>query len=86
MMVGRLKGSLDGRPMVLIANGQDVILELGLWINLLRFRRFGRSSLSLMIPVLTRLNLRFCVRFGPFGTIELFPKKNRLLALLLPTH
>jgi len=72
--------------MVLIADGQDVTIEMGFRSNLLRFRRLGRLSQSLMIPVLKRFNLRLYIRFRWLGRFELFPKNNRILGLLLPTR
>lgn len=84
ILVGRLEGSLDGRPLVVIVDGQEVLIELGSLNNALRFRRLGLMSLGWITPILQRLNFRLAIRIRPLGIMELFPMKHRLLRLLLP--
>lgn len=84
MLVGRLDGDLDGRPISLIAENGEVFLEVKNLRSLLTLRRVGKFNNRILTTYLERANIRLSVRVGRLMTIEVFPNPKYLARILIP--
>lgn len=84
-LAGRIDGTVDGRPIRILAARRDVIFEAGRLRTFLAARRGWRSTFLPLRALLARMEVRLLVRLGRFGTIELFPRPALLTRLMLPS-
>lgn len=83
---GRFDGFVNGRPVSLVVDGDDVTLvpgNFGTLLALLRLRRSWRIIARPLRTVLTRTNVRLSVRLGWFGRWQLLPDTNLFFRLIL---
>lgn len=81
-LVGRLEGSLDGRPVSLVGENRDLTLRADDFRTLLTLRRWGNSASRPLFAALARADLRIFVRFGRIGAVEVFPNPTPLVGLI----
>lgn len=72
-MVGRLQGSVDGRPILLIAQGQSLTLRCEGAFAAVKLRKSGQTLFRLFEPFIRRSGLRLLVQVGWLGSIEIYP-------------
>jgi hypothetical protein len=82
-MVGRLDGFLDGRPLSLVVEDRSVTLNSDSFATLLKLRRSWRSMLQPLLSILDHEQIGLFVNVRWLGKIEMFPKPNYLVRLLL---
>ena len=83
-MAGRLDGHVGGRPVNLIAENRDLILEVSNLRTLLTLRRSWRFSVEPLLAILKLADIRFNVRISWLGSVEVFPRHQFLVRLMLP--
>jgi len=83
MLAGRIDGKVDGRPVSLVVEGQNLILGVGHWRSLLTLRH-TRWILKLLRPFVARSDIRLLVRIGWLGSVEVLPDPAFLIRLILP--
>ena len=84
-MAGRLDGSVDGRPVSLLAEDQNISLFVNRFRTLFTFRKSWRTTLPALRTFLRATNFRLLVRVKWFGYMELFPRPSLLFRLFLPS-
>ena len=87
-LAGRLDGFVNGRPVSLVAYGDTVTLVPGstsTLLALMRLRQSWRHVSGSLRQVLARTNIRFYVRVGWFGRLQLYPYTSPLFRLFLPS-
>jgi hypothetical protein len=83
-LAGRIDGMVDGRPVSLVAERQDLVLTVGRWRTLLTIRRTSRSLIEPLRAFLTRSDIRLFVRIRWLGRVEVNPNPSFLVRMLLP--
>jgi hypothetical protein len=81
-LAGRIDGVVDGRPVSLVAERQDLVLTVRHWRMLLAIRRNSRSLIEPLRAFLTRSGIRLFVRIRRLGRVEAHP--TFLLRMLFP--
>lgn len=84
MLVGRLDGEIDGRPLSLVAKNGELVLAVDKLRTLLTLRRMWKVSLLPLRSVFERVGIRVLVRSRWFGLMEVFPKPHYLISFLIP--
>jgi len=84
ILAGQINGVVDGRPVLLVAEGQDLVLTVVRWRTLLTLRRSSRSLIRAVSELLSRADLRLFVRIKWLGRMEVHPNPSLLLRMLLP--
>ena len=84
ILVGRLVGEIDGRPVSLVAENRELVLAVGKLRTLLTMRRTWKVTLLPLRSLFERLGIRVLVRSRWFGLTEVFPHPNYLTSFLLP--
>ena len=82
-MVGRLNGSLAGRPVTLVAEDRGITLISDNFSSLLKLRRSWRIIFRPLLALLEREDIRLLVRVKWLGRIEVFPRPKYLVRLFL---
>lgn len=85
ILVGRLIGSIDGRPVSLDAENRELTLAVDKLRMLLILRRTWKLSLLPLRSLFERLGVRVLVRSRWFGLTEVFPNPNFLISFLIPS-
>ena len=83
IMAGRLTGTLDGRPVVIDANGSGLVVTFTTWWTAWSARR----SVGALLPVLGMLKQhRIPLRLSVAGlvTVEVLPRPSGLARILAP--
>ncbi len=83
-LAGRLDGHVDGRPVSFVAENRDLTLSTSKISTLLTLRRSWQSTVQLLRAARERSEIRFMLRMRWFGKVEVFPKPNYMIRLLLP--
>ena len=83
-LAGRLDGSVDGRPVTLLADGRDLTLVSGSIRTLFRLRRMWGAVAGPLGTIFTQTDIRLFVRVGRLGRVELLPNPSLLFRLILP--
>ena len=83
-LAGRLDGNVGGRPVSLIAENRDLILEVRNLRALLKLRRSWRFSVEHLLPILKFSDIRFKVRLSWLGSVEVSPRPQLIVRLMLP--
>ena len=83
-LAGRIDGMVDGRPVSLVAERQDLVLTVERWRTLLTIRRSSRSLIQALREFLTRSDIRLFVRIRWLGQVEVHPNPSYLVRMLLP--
>ncbi len=83
-MAGQIVGVVDGRPMSLTADEQDLVLTVHHWRTLRTIRRCSRSLLQSLHTLGTRSDIRLFIRIRWLGRIEVHPKQPFWVRMLLP--
>lgn len=81
-LAGRNDGVVDGRPVSLVAERQDLVLTVGRWRTLQTIRRSSRSLIEPLRAFLTRSDIRLFVRIGWLGRVEVHPNPPFLVRML----
>jgi hypothetical protein len=84
ILVGRLVGEIDGRPVSLVAENGEVVLAADKLRTLLALRRTLKTTMSPLRRVLRTFGLRVLIQSRWFGTVEVLPKPNYMIRFLLP--
>ena len=72
-LAGRFHGNVDGRPISLVAEDRDLIVEVGSLRTLFRIRRIWPVIFKSLQRFLRQYDIRLAVRLSWFGRIEVFP-------------
>ena len=83
-LAGRIDGIVDGRPVSLVAERQDLVLTVGRMRTLKTIERSWRSIIHPLRRFLTRSDIRLFVRISWLGRVEVHPKPSFLVRMLLP--
>lgn len=86
-LAGRLDGSVNGRPLCLVADGDGITIVpggVGTLLTLFRMRRSFRSVAGPLWAVLARANVRLDVRVGWLGRVRVLPDPPLVFRLLIP--
>jgi hypothetical protein len=83
VLVGCLEGTVDGRPVRMVAENGDLVVELKM-MSLLSLRRTWPAIADRLISLLKLAHIRLLVRAGWVGSVEITPNPSRFLRLLLP--
>ncbi len=83
-LAGRIDGIVNGRPVNLIAERQELLLTVRHWRTLLTIRRQVHSLTSALQALLTRSNIRLFVRIRWLGRVEVHPNPPILVRMLMP--
>ena len=84
-MVGRIDGTVDGRPVSLIAERKTLVLKLSRLRTLIMIRRGLRSTFRPLLTLIAQTDSRLTVRVGWLGSFELLPNPSYFLKLTLPS-
>jgi hypothetical protein len=84
MLAGRLDGNVRGRPVNLIAENRDLVLEVGNLRTLLTLRRSWRLTAEPLLAILRATDIRVSVQTSWLGRVEIFPKPQFFVRLMLP--
>lgn len=82
MLVGCLEGSVDGRPVRIVAANGDLSVDLQ-FVSLLAMRRSWPGILPGVDALLRLLHIRLLIRAGWLGFVEVSPKPSLLTRMLL---
>lgn len=83
-LAGRLEVLAGGQPLSIVAEQRDVVISIGTLRTLVRLRRNMRMLFIPMLSLLRSSESRLLLRLLPFGTLELYPRPNAFVRLLLP--
>ncbi len=83
-LAGRLDGNVGGRPVSLIAENRDLILEVSNLRTLFTLRRIWRLSAQPLLAMLKLSDIRFKVRISWLGSVEVSPRPPFFVRLMLP--
>lgn len=83
-LAGRIDGRVDGRPVSMVVEGQNLVLEVGYLRTLLTLRHSSRSILKLLRAFVARSDIRLLVRIKWLGSVEVLPDPALLIRLMLP--
>lgn len=88
MLAGRLTGTLDGRPVVISAADQTLVIQLSGLRSAWALRPHAACALRAIGPGLARLKglgIRVAVQIGrDWPSLELFPNPSFLTSLIVP--
>lgn len=82
ILVGRLEGSVDGRPVSIVANERDIAVACGI-TSLFSLRAAWRSFGPSLKPFLEQAGLRLLASAGWLGHLEVSPNPSVLVRLML---
>ncbi len=82
MLVGRLEGTLDGRPWSLVAEEGDLALTVAGLTSLLSVRRALRQRHRLLSPLISSLHARVRLKCGYWPSVTL-STRSKLFGLLV---
>ena len=85
-LAGQIDGVVDGRPISLIAERQDLVLTVGRWWTLLTIRRSSRSLIRPLRAFLTQSDIHLLVRIRWLGRVGVHPNPSFLVRMLLPVE
>jgi len=85
-LAGQIDGVVDGRPISLVTERQDLVLTVERWRTLLTIRRSSRSLIQPLRAFLTRSDIRLFVRIRWLGRVEVHPNPRFLVRILLPVE
>ena len=83
-LAGRLEGNVGGRPVSLIAENRDLILEVRNLQALLTLRRSWRFIVEPLLAFLNLSDIHLKVRIRWLGIVEVSPKPPLFVRLMLP--
>ena len=84
ILAGRLDGTVNGRPITLLADGGDLTLMCGSMRTLFGMRRMWGTVAQPLGRILAGTNIRLMVQVGWLGRVELLPNPSLLFRLVLP--
>ena len=84
ILAGRLDGLFGGRPVSLIAENRDLILVVSNLRAVLALRRCWRIIVKPFLAVLKTTDIRFSVRISGLGRVEVSPRPQFFVRLMLP--
>lgn len=83
-LAGQIDGLVDGRPVSLVAERQELVVTVARWRTLLTIRRSSRSLIRTVSEFVARTDLRLFVRIKWLGRVEVHPNPSLLVRMLLP--
>ncbi len=83
-LAGRIDGMVDGRPVSLVGEKQDLVFTVRSWRTLLTIRRSSHSLIQNVRAFLTRSDIRLFVRIRWLGRVEVHPNPSFVVQMLLP--
>jgi hypothetical protein len=84
MLVGRLDGDLDGRPISLLAEQGKLLLEVKSFRSLLALHRIWKVNKRVLTTYLEGASTAVLVRIAGLMTIEVFPNPNYVASIFIP--
>jgi hypothetical protein len=75
---------VDGRPVSLVGEKQDLVFTVRSWRTLLTIRRSSHSLIQNLRAFLTRSDIRLFVRIRWLGRVEVHPNPSFVVQMLLP--
>jgi hypothetical protein len=85
MLAGQIDGVVDGWPVSLSAERQNLVLTVERWRTLLTIRRCSPLIIQPLQVILARTHLRLFVRIPLLGEVEVHPNPSFLVRILLPS-
>ena len=76
-MVGRLEGTLDGRPVALLASGDTLTLRIGAWTSARAILRARRGIPGAPVDFLRWAGIRFRVQLPGLPPLPAFLRAHR---------
>ena len=84
ILAGRLVGTVDGRPVSLIAKGHELTFSVSKVATLFALRRFWNYLSPLLGVLPEQSGIKLLVRLGWLGSLEAHPRPGLLLRMMLP--
>lgn len=84
MMAGRIDGVVDGRPVSLIAERQNLVLTVESWRTLFTIRQSSNSLIQVLHEFFKRSDIRLMVWIRWLGQVEVHPNPSFWVRMLLP--
>lgn len=83
-LAGQIDAMVDGRPLSLIAERQELVLSVRHWRTLLMIRRSSRSFIHALRQFLSRSDFRLFVRIKWLVRVQVHPHPSFFVRMLLP--
>ena len=83
-LAGRLDGEMDGQPVSVVMESQNLVLTVERLRTLLTIRHGCRSLVEPLRAFLTRSDIRLIVRIRWLGAVEVLPNPPFWVRMLLP--
>ena len=84
ILAGRIDGAVNGRPVILIAEGQTLLITVESWRTLLTVRRSLRFLILALPANLTQSGIRLFAGSKWLGSVAVYPNPSFLVRMLLP--
>lgn len=82
-LAGRIDGEVGGRPMSLVAESQNLVVNLGSLRALWMIRRGSRAIIQPLRSFVARSDIRLFVGIKWWGRVEVYPNPSFLVRMLL---
>lgn len=83
-MVGRLQVSVDGRPIMLLAENQKLTICCNGIFSALKLRRSGGHHFRVLQQLFKISGIHLLIKIGWLGSFELFPKPSFGIGFIVP--
>ncbi len=83
-LAGQIDCVVDGRPMNLVADRQNLVITVRHWRTLLTIRSCSRAIIHPLRSFLRQSNIRLLVRIRWLGRVEVYPNPPFLVGMLFP--
>lgn len=83
-LTGRLRGTLDGRPVVIEADDSGVVLDVTSFRTAWTLRKYGLSALP-FLHVVKSSSIPVTLRVAGAVSLQVLPKPSMLIRVLAPT-
>jgi hypothetical protein len=84
MVAGRLTGSLDGRPVVIDADGSGLVLTIATVQSLWGMRRIA-GSVGPLLGLLKHHGIPVRMRVAGLVSVEVLPRPSALVRIFVPS-
>lgn len=84
-VTGRLRGTVSGRPVELEARGRQLLLQMSSLRSVWRLRPSLKTSMLPLLRLLIASGISLRVSIGSRLTVNVLPKPNLALRVLVPT-
>lgn len=83
-LAGQIDAVVDGRPVSLTGERQDMVLSVGHWRTLVKIRRSSRPLIQTVREFVTRSDIRLFVRIKWLGRVQVHPNPSFWVRILIP--